>query len=62
MELEETQEKAQTKLEVIVDSSIPCKLRKIPVNTTSMAAKDPDEANPDEHGQREILRTTNTPL
>ena len=50
------QEKAQKKLEVIVDCAIPKK----PRDTTSMAAEDPDETNTDEHGQREIPRTTNT--
>ena len=51
--------KAQKKFEVIVDCAMPCKFRKIPESPSSKAAKDPDETLSDEHGQREILRTTN---
>ena len=48
MNIEELREKRKKKLKVIVDSGIPCKLRKMPGRTSLKAAFGPDETNADD--------------
>ena len=51
MEFNETMTNARKKLELEVDSAMPCKLRKTSGNSSLTAPKDPQEEIGDEHEQ-----------